>query len=72
MRELFLFSSPLTSSHQIATIIYMRLLFEKKRSGEKIVALTAYDTPTARILDGAGVELVQGLAFALFMRYTSF
>ena len=58
MRELFLFSSPLTSSHQIATIIYMRLLFEKKRSGEKIVALTAYDTPTARILDEAGIDLV--------------
>ncbi len=30
----------------------------KKERGEKIVALTAYDYPTARILDEAGVDLI--------------
>lgn len=29
-----------------------------KQSGEKIAALTAYDYPTARILDEAGIELI--------------
>jgi len=30
----------------------------KKASGEKIVALTAYDFPVARILDAAGVDII--------------
>ncbi|HEX6791592.1 MAG TPA: 3-methyl-2-oxobutanoate hydroxymethyltransferase, partial [Candidatus Krumholzibacteria bacterium] len=29
-----------------------------KRRGEKIVVLTAYDCPTARIEDAAGVEVI--------------
>lgn len=33
-------------------------LIKKKEKGEKIVALTAYDFPTARILDEAGVDLI--------------
>ncbi|MBN1271191.1 MAG: 3-methyl-2-oxobutanoate hydroxymethyltransferase [Candidatus Aminicenantes bacterium] len=33
-------------------------LREKKAKGEKIVALTAYDYPTARLLDEAGVDLI--------------
>jgi len=33
-------------------------LLKKKARGEKIVALTAYDFPTARILDEAGVDIV--------------
>jgi len=33
-------------------------LAEKKARGEKIVALTAYDFPTAQILDGAGVDII--------------
>jgi 3-methyl-2-oxobutanoate hydroxymethyltransferase len=33
-------------------------LWAKKSRGEKIVALTAYDYPTARILDEAGVDLI--------------
>lgn len=33
-------------------------LLEKKARGEKIVALTAYDYPTALILDEAGVDIV--------------
>lgn len=33
-------------------------LLEKKARGEKIVALTAYDFPTALILDEAGVDIV--------------
>jgi 3-methyl-2-oxobutanoate hydroxymethyltransferase len=31
-------------------------LIEKKRRGEKIAMLTAYDTPMARLFDGAGVD----------------
>ena len=33
-------------------------LHEKKQKGEKIVALTAYDFPTAKIVDEAGVDLI--------------
>lgn len=33
-------------------------LIEKKKRGEKIVMLTAYDFPMARILDGAGIDIV--------------
>lgn len=35
-----------------------RSIVEKKGRGEKITALTAYDFPTARLLDQAGVDIV--------------
>src|SRR5205814_3843090 len=31
---------------------------EKKRRGEKITALTAYDYPTARLLDESGIDII--------------
>jgi 3-methyl-2-oxobutanoate hydroxymethyltransferase len=34
------------------------LLLKKKQDGEKITALTAYDFPTAKIVDQAGVDLI--------------
>jgi 3-methyl-2-oxobutanoate hydroxymethyltransferase len=34
------------------------LLLTKKKRGEKITALTAYDFPTAKIVDGAGIDLI--------------
>jgi 3-methyl-2-oxobutanoate hydroxymethyltransferase len=37
------------------TIPYLR---KKKQKGEKIVALTAYDFPTAKIVDEAGIDLI--------------
>jgi 3-methyl-2-oxobutanoate hydroxymethyltransferase len=37
------------------TIPYLQ---EKKRKGKKIVALTAYDFPTAKIVDEAGIDLI--------------
>jgi 3-methyl-2-oxobutanoate hydroxymethyltransferase len=33
-------------------------LHKKKQQGEKIVALTAYDFPTAKIVDEAGIDLI--------------
>ncbi|HPI75780.1 MAG TPA: 3-methyl-2-oxobutanoate hydroxymethyltransferase, partial [bacterium] len=33
-------------------------LTEMKRNGDKICMLTAYDTPTARLLDEAGVDVL--------------
>jgi 3-methyl-2-oxobutanoate hydroxymethyltransferase len=33
-------------------------LHKMKRDGEKISMLTAYDTPTARMLDNAGIEII--------------
>jgi 3-methyl-2-oxobutanoate hydroxymethyltransferase len=36
----------------------METLREKKRRGERISALTAYDYPTARLLDEAGIDVI--------------
>lgn len=36
----------------------MQDLREKKRRGEKITALTAYDYPTARLLDESGIDII--------------
>jgi 3-methyl-2-oxobutanoate hydroxymethyltransferase len=38
--------------------VTVRTLQEMKAKGEKIVALTAYDAPTARLLNEAGVDVV--------------
>lgn len=38
--------------------ITVPFLLQKKRNKQKIVALTAYDYPTARILDEAGVDII--------------
>ena len=35
-----------------------RTFLERKRAGEKIVMLTAYDYPTARMIDEAGVDAI--------------
>ena len=38
--------------------ITIKSLLSKKKKGEKIVCLTAYDYPTAKALDDAGVDLI--------------
>ncbi len=38
--------------------VRVQTLLEKKRAGEKIVAVTAYDYPTALLVDEAGVDMV--------------
>ncbi len=38
--------------------VRVQTLLEKKQAGEKIVAVTAYDYPTALLVDEAGVDLV--------------
>lgn len=45
-------------SRKSASPVTIPSLQKKKEAGEKIVALTAYDFPTARILDEAGVDLL--------------
>src|SRR2546428_14003102 len=48
------------------------LLFEKKRLGEKIVMVTAYDYPSARAAEAAGGDLVLvgDSAATTVLRYT--
>ena len=36
----------------------MKKFREMKRRGEKITALTAYDYPTARLLDESGIDII--------------
>lgn len=38
--------------------VTIRTIKEKKAKGEKIVALTAYDYPTAKILDAVGIDII--------------
>jgi 3-methyl-2-oxobutanoate hydroxymethyltransferase len=38
--------------------VFVPALLEAKESGEKLVCLTAYDYPTARIVDEAGVDMI--------------
>src|SRR5918997_5462263 len=38
--------------------VYVPALRAAKEKGEKMVCLTAYDYPTARIVDEAGVEII--------------
>lgn len=38
--------------------VYVPALRKAKKQGEKLVCLTAYDYPTARIVDDAGVDLI--------------
>jgi 3-methyl-2-oxobutanoate hydroxymethyltransferase len=38
--------------------ITIRTIKDKKQKGEKIVALTAYDYPTAKILDSLGIDII--------------
>jgi 3-methyl-2-oxobutanoate hydroxymethyltransferase len=45
-------------SEKIILPMTIPLLQKKKDRGEKIIALTAYDYPVARILDQAGVDLI--------------
>ena len=38
--------------------VYLPAIREAKERGEKLVCLTAYDYPTARIVDEAGVDII--------------
>jgi 3-methyl-2-oxobutanoate hydroxymethyltransferase len=48
----------MSAGRQETQKVTVRTLARMKRKGERIVALTAYDYPTALILDKAGVDLV--------------
>ena len=39
--------------------VYLPAIRAAKEKGEKLVCLTAYDYPTARIVDEAGVDMIQ-------------
>ncbi len=38
--------------------VTIQTLLERKSSGEKITAITAYDYPTAMLVDGAGIDMI--------------
>ncbi|HPB69236.1 MAG TPA: 3-methyl-2-oxobutanoate hydroxymethyltransferase, partial [Candidatus Omnitrophota bacterium] len=38
--------------------VTLQHILEQKQQGRKIVMLTAYDTPFARILDDCGVDII--------------
>ena len=40
------------------TKITTQTLLEKKQRGEKITCLTAYDYPSARLVDEAGIDII--------------
>jgi len=46
------------SVHAQAKKVTTHTLQEMKRSGEKITMLTAYDYSLARLVDGAGVDVI--------------
>ncbi len=45
-------------SHQFSQAVTVPSLIAKKQAGEKIVSATAYDFPTAELMDRAGVDLI--------------
>ncbi len=47
----------MSSSEKIQKVTVPALL-QKKKAGEKITALTAYDYPIAKIVDGAGIDVI--------------
>jgi len=51
------FDCPMPSDHEFAALEKARALMERKGGG-RIAALTAYDYPTARLLDEAGVDVL--------------
>ena len=46
------------SSRRMVASTPMKELREKKERGERITALTAYDYPTARLLDESGLDII--------------
>jgi 3-methyl-2-oxobutanoate hydroxymethyltransferase len=48
----------MTSRPEAAEKLSLTALAEKKRNGERIVMVTSYDYPTARLADEAGLDLV--------------
>src|SRR5215216_5489793 len=51
-------SNPLVQTAMSETRVRVPDLREKKRRGEKIAVLTAYDATMARLLDGAGIDVL--------------
>jgi len=48
----------MSAQHEVAGHITTRSLRQMKADGERIAALTAYDAAFARVLDGAGVDVI--------------
>jgi len=49
---------PVTPAHQKRSPVTLRTLAQMKREGQRITMLTGYDATFARLLDGAGIDMI--------------
>jgi 3-methyl-2-oxobutanoate hydroxymethyltransferase len=49
---------PVTPAHQKRSPVTLRTIAQMKRDGQRITMLTGYDATFARLLDGAGIDMI--------------
>ena len=58
MTEILLRSNAMDQNSEAVSKVTVPAILERKLRGEKISCLTAYDYPTARLVDEAGIEMI--------------